>query len=361
LADSLNAPAARVLRLVGNGQALAVMAKAGLRLDPARDYGDSLVLGGAEVSLAELSAAYAVLARGGAFLAPVYETESPGALLQASASSQGDAASAAPYVLDPAAAWLVNQSLIDDGRLPPGLPKGRAAFKTGTSHGLRDAWLMAWTPDHTLGLWLGDPAGKGHEGLSGLAALGSAAVSVIEALGPGSSWPGPPPGLVRYRACPLSGEPVSPNCPGFVWAWRLERDARTITCRLHVREGGAVVIKWPPALAGFMASLAEPKAAASASGPKVVSPQDGAVFRLSPGADKIPLKAEGARGTVHWFIDDELAAISSPGSTPLITLTEGGHKVAMIDQSGRPAVGAYTVLKDPPRRALVLPARPSGP
>jgi penicillin-binding protein 1C len=352
LADSLNAPAVRVLRLVGQSSALGVMGRAGLRLRADGDYGDSLVLGGAETTLTELAAAYATLARGGVRVSPSYQ-KSEALLSDKSESLSPDKFEElwpgySEAVLDPAAVWLVNRSLIDNGRLPPGLAPGSAAFKTGTSHGFRDAWLMAWTPDYTVGLWLGDPSGAPHEGLSGLSALGRAAVAILSSLGPPSPWPGPPAGLERYRACPLSGEPVSPDCPGYVWAWRLTRDKRTVPCALHVREGGVLVLRWPAELAGFMSARGAP------AGPKIASPADGQVFRLLPGASKIPLKTEGAEGAVHWFLDSEHLFSSKPGDSPLLPVTEGEHTLAIIDQSRQTARSRFTVLGPDIRKARVL-------
>jgi penicillin-binding protein 1C len=360
LAESLNAPAVRVLRMVGQSSALGVMGRAGLRLKAEGDYGDSLVLGGAETALTELAAAYGTLARGGVRVFPVYQKSE--ALLAGNSHEGFSSEAEGPWpenfeglppgasepVLDPAAVWLVNQSLIDDGRLPPGLAPGAAAFKTGTSHGFRDAWLMAWTRDYTVGLWLGDPSGAPHEGLSGLSALGPAAVALLSSLGPPSPWPGPPAGLERYRACPLSGEPASPDCPGHVWAWRLARDRRTVPCALHAREGGLLVLRWPAGLSGFMSARGAPE------GPKIASPADGQIFRLVPGASKIPLKSEGAEGVVHWFLDSEHLFSSKPGDTRLLPVTQGEHTIAIIDQSRQTARSRFTVLAPEIREAQVL-------
>ena len=358
LAGSLNAPAARVLRLAGARSAVSVMNRAGIRIRADGDYGDSLVLGGAETTLSELVGAYGTLARGGELVAPVYSRDDQRYRIKskrairanrnAPAGGNWPANGSALPALDPGASWLVNQSLIDDGKLPPGLPSGSVAFKTGTSHGFRDAWLIAWTPDYTVGLWLGDSDGDPHKGLSGLSALGAAAVAVLSSLGPPSPWPDPPDSLERYMACPISGEPASPDCPGHVWAWRLARDKRTIPCHLHVREGGRVVLRWPPELAGFMAGEA------SARAPEVVSPAPGTVFKLAPGADKIPLKSEGASGVVHWYLDSEHVATAKPGSTPLITLTAGEHQVTMLDGREREAASRFTVLSPEIKRAAVL-------
>jgi penicillin-binding protein 1C len=377
LSESLNAPAVRAARLVGESGSLSVLRKAGFRPVPGRVYGDSLVLGGMEVSLLELIEAYGILAREGRAARPVFERASsgnapeelpsserkfskrpssdpessgqassgqPSSLRTASASVP---ASAAPVIrlpdtpaLDPSAVWLVNMSLRDESRLPAGLKGADMAFKTGTSHGMRDAWIMAWTPDHVLGIWLGSPSGESREGLTGLKALGPQAVSVMRALGRDTPWPDPPGGLERFRACPVSGDPVSPSCPDSVEAWRIKDGARTLTCRIHVREAGRVKLRWPHELAGFMRR----EGLVAAFGPSVASPAPGSVFRAVPGSDRIPFRSEGAYGTVHWYMDGEYVGASAPGKTPLVRITPGRHKVSMADGRGMSATSSFEAL-----------------
>ena len=64
LAESLNAPAVRVLRLAGPDRVLQLMRECGLAhlVQPATHYGDSLILGGCEVTVLEALEAYTALA-----------------------------------------------------------------------------------------------------------------------------------------------------------------------------------------------------------------------------------------------------------------------------------------------------------
>jgi penicillin-binding protein 1C len=331
LAESLNVPAVRVLRALGTDRALLALDKIGLTFDRQKHYGDSLVLGGLETSLWQLLGAYSALADQGRrvkfkFLAE--EDSNP---------------SVRDEIFSPQAAWLITQALAEQGRLPRGLQEDNLAFKTGTSHGFRDAWFSFYRPDFTAVLWLGHPAGAGTPNLSGLAALAEPAVLFARSLGRPASFPPPPPGLSRYKACPLSGEPAGPYCPDSRWAYRLTSQTKTHPCTLHIRQNGRTVIQWPKELAGFMASRANREGGLKPAA--IVSPLPGGVIRLDRPDEALPLKSEGTTGPVYWYVDGEFLAVSRPGQTPLWPLKEGAHRVTLVDLRNRTAKNEFLVIK----------------
>jgi penicillin-binding protein 1C len=332
LANSLNAPAVRVGRWLGLEKVRLALEKAGFSFDPGRDYGDSIILGGGEVTLLELLRAYAILARGGESLE-----------LRVAFGSAGPAQKAPQpgrEVFSPEAAWLVNEALTEPTRLPLSLAGDGWAFKSGTSHGYRDAWLAIYGPVRTAVFWLGDPKGAGSPDLSGLKALGPAAVLFFRDIGPGPAWPAAPGGLEKHEVCLLSGEPLGPFCPEGRSAYRLRAHAKTLPCRVHVRQNGRVVAAWPPELAGYMANLefqGSPR-------PKVVSPFPGTVIRYpGPGAG-VPLKSEATVGPVYWFVDGEFFQAVGPGRTPVLPLTPGPHRVSLVDDRDQTAYSDFTVV-----------------
>ncbi len=339
LAESLNAPAVRVLRLVGPDRALVVLRAAGFDYArrPGSYYGDSLALGGCEVSLRQLLGAYGTLARQGLRVTPSWRP--------------GTAVGEPQQIFSAGAAWLTNECLKDDARLPAELRLGwrqaglgDLAFKTGTSHGLRDAWLAAYTPEYTVVLWLGDPTGAPQGDLVGLRALGPVLVPLMRHLYDGRSirWPDHPPEVAAYDACPVSGQPVGPYCPSSQLAWRLAAGAQSHPCRLHALQGGQVVSLWPPELAGFMAG--RPAAGREAiRGPVITSPLPGGVIMLSAEGGYLPLRCEGTRGLVHWFVDDEFYEAAGIGRTPILPLKPGRHRVSLIDAQSRRAAVDFTV------------------
>jgi penicillin-binding protein 1C len=328
LAESLNAPAVRVLRLVGETKALEFLRKAGLSVPEGYSYGDSLVLGGMETSMMELAVAYGTLARGGEAMRISFDPQ---------------VVSKGPRIFSQEAVWLVNQSLSVPNRLPAGLTGDGLAFKSGTSNNLRDAWLAVYDRNHTLVLWLGDPSGRSYEGLSGLASLSSTGIQYMRDLGPTALWPEPPKGLERYLACPLSGQPASPFCPGAKWAWRIKSLAKNHPCRLHGHRQGQMVTLWPPELARFMGgtrSLAGPKA----QRPRVISPLPGSEVVIDDQTPRVPLKSEGTFGLVHWYLDDQFLETAEHWATVTALPGPGTHKVSLMDSRNLTAKSEFTVI-----------------
>jgi penicillin-binding protein 1C len=328
LSESLNVPAVRVLRLIGYQRASKILEMVGITLVKGRHYGDSLVLGGAEVSLWQLLKAYGILARGGMEVNPSLNP----ATIQ---SNQ--------QILSPGATWQINQSLVNDSRLPLGLRGDGLAFKTGTSHGFRDAWLAVYNPDHTVVLWLGDPSGAPHEGLSGLKTLAVPAINVMRDLGRKTSWPGPPSDLESFKACSLSGEPIGPDCPGSKMAYRLLDKVKSHPCRIHVRRQGERFTLWPPELVAYMKRL-NTKEGPGRVQVRIVSPLPQGVFKLRADNEKLPLKSEGTLSPVFWFVDDEFYQVALDGQTPVLALKPGSHRVSLVDSRNVMAQSEFEVL-----------------
>ena len=180
LSESLNAPAVRVLRAAGQDKILSLMRGAGLKhlTQSAVYYGDSLILGGCDVTVLEELEAFTSIASLGVhrplkFLKDTFQTSEK--------------------IASPEACWLVSDILRYNGELSL-FARGtlgrqwRLALKTGTSYGLRDAWASAWTPDYTVVVWAGNPDGTSWEGLVGARAAAPVAVKILRVVSPKSSW-----------------------------------------------------------------------------------------------------------------------------------------------------------------------------
>jgi penicillin-binding protein 1C len=165
--------------------------------------GLAMGLGGVGVTLNDLVALYAGLARLG--------TTVP--LTERAASGE---APMARRLLDPVAAWYVGNVLL--GSPPPeNAAGGRIAFKTGTSYGYRDAWAVGFDGKRTIGVWVGRPDGAPVPGLIGRVA---AAPILFDAFARTGKLPAPlptapsgalvagklPPPLKRFRAGVPAGE-----------------------------------------------------------------------------------------------------------------------------------------------------------
>lgn len=175
LANSYNVPAVKVLKEIGL-QTLADKAHAmgitGLQRDPYHYYGLSLTLGGGEVSLLDLTNAYATLANGGGFVprTPILEVvDGAGETLYDYEKPEPEPA------VDPAAAFLVTHILADrEARVPafgvnnPLQLDRPAAAKTGTTSDFRDNWTIGYTPNVVVGVWSGNADNTPMKNVSGV-------------------------------------------------------------------------------------------------------------------------------------------------------------------------------------------------
>lgn len=165
LGSSLNVPAVRTLVLLGYEDFYARLKHLGFSTltRDADFYGYSLALGGAEVSLLELTNAYRTLANGGR-LGAITTAPSP-----RPPSRQGREA------ITPAAAWIISDILADrearaltfgfDNALGT---SGWSAVKTGTSKDMRDNWCVGFSDRYSVGVWVGNASGEPMHDVSGV-------------------------------------------------------------------------------------------------------------------------------------------------------------------------------------------------
>lgn len=161
LAQSINIPAVKVLYLVGIQNAINLAKTFGLTTlgDPSQ-YGLTLVLGGGEVRLLDLTIAYAVFANEGVKNPPVGILEVKDALGNILESYSPQPLSVLPeniardisVMLSSAPARFPGYPL----NSPLSFPGYDVAVKTGTTNDTRDAWVVGYTPSIVIGVWAGN-------------------------------------------------------------------------------------------------------------------------------------------------------------------------------------------------------------
>ena len=342
LADSLNVPAVRAMRNEGSRRTIDLYRRLGFThfTHDADWYGDSLALGGCEITPLELAHSYRALAEKGSD-APLKWTE-------ADKTEKGNSQ------ISPAACALVLDILKDTGRLMPlykeifGENGTNIAFKTGTSYGMRDAWTAAVTKKYTLAVWFGDPSGKPSQALVGLKTAAPAAVRIMRKLTPrGAKWFDLPKNVKTRPVCSLSGMAVSSLCPQTSKGLFIEGVSSTETCTLHVMENGRAAIKWPPELEGFFADAKnrEEKIQDSIT---IISPRKSGVYEIAEGRDRLPLIAEGGSGSLYWFADGTLIEEQN-GKSLFWKMTKGRHTISVTDDAGNSA--SVTIKAEEPKKA----------
>ncbi|MBX7148411.1 transglycosylase domain-containing protein [bacterium] len=153
LGNSLNVPAVKLLNTIGLSYYYELLQKFGFTTfdkNPAH-YGLSLTLGSGEVSLLELTNAYATLARGGVFKPVKFlasQTDEKGVPVIDDAHLY---ASQVTQVLEDEKLRLksfgFNEDLFFDG--------ANVAVKTGTSTNQKDNWTLGYNKEYAVGVWMG--------------------------------------------------------------------------------------------------------------------------------------------------------------------------------------------------------------
>jgi 1A family penicillin-binding protein len=163
LGQSVNVPAVKMLYLVGIQNAIKLANDMGITtLKTAADYGLTLVLGGGEVRLLDMTSAYGVFATGGVRHEPtpiLSVTDSTGNVIE-----QADPNDAGTQVLPKQTALEITDILKDNvARQPEFSPHSAlvidghdVAVKTGTTNNYKDAWIIGYTPSLVIGGWAGN-------------------------------------------------------------------------------------------------------------------------------------------------------------------------------------------------------------
>jgi membrane carboxypeptidase/penicillin-binding protein PbpC len=368
LAGSLNLPAVVVLDHIGVPTLLSLAGRMGLTtLTDAERYDLALTLGGGEVRLLDLTAAFGVFANGGRRVEPV-------AILSVETAA-GDVieqwrAPAGERVLDERVAYLISDILSDNTAraatfgfnsvLQIGRP---AAVKTGTTTDYRDNWTVGYTPDLVTGVWVGNPDNTPMVNLSGVSGAGPIWHDFMRAAlaGKPETAFARPEGLAAAEVCVPSGLLPSAICPRTRTELFLEGTAPAQVddlyqvFRLDRRTGGLagantpaedvveqVFLVLPPAArewarqngvpqppAEVLVGIERPSAAL-----QIISPDANTIYRISPrlplDRQRVPLRvaAAGPLREVTYYLDDALLeTVAAAPFEAWWAITPGAHRL----------------------------------
>ena len=212
LGSSLNIPAVKTLQEVGIENMIDLAHRLGITsLSDAGGYDLSLALGGGQISLLELSTAYAALANkgystGNTSILDIHDAD--GNLLYTKETNPPR------QIFDPRVAWLISDILSDDSARSIGFGPNStlkldrsAAVKTGTTTNFHDNWTIGYTPDLLVGVWVGNSGYEAMHNVTGLTGAAPIWHEVMRALlqdRPDHPFERPD-GLSQVEVCDLSG------------------------------------------------------------------------------------------------------------------------------------------------------------
>jgi penicillin-binding protein 1C len=246
LSRSRNVPAIYLLRDYGIGRFMDLMKRMGITTfdKPADHYGLSLILGGGEATLWQVTSAYAGMAQtllnydrfygkqtGREYAPPIWQLKKVKPVKEPAVS--------ADVPLHAGAIWETYQALYQVHR--PQSEEGweyfnataPIAWKTGTSFGFKDGWAIGSTPEYVVGVWAGNADGEGREGLTGTACAAPVLFDVFHFLKPEKQFQRPEDEMKKIVVCRQSGYRASRFCPETDTVLAYETGERVKVCPFH--------------------------------------------------------------------------------------------------------------------------------
>lgn len=220
LSRSLNVPFIKLLQRYSVEKFQFNLKKLGLTTlhRPASHYGLTLVLGGAEGSLSELTNAYACMGRVLGHFYPYNGQYNPNDFRRPNYLAHPNNGTDTtknlqqkPSLLSASAIWFALEAMEElerpnsQGeweRFESGKP---IAWKTGTSFGFRDAWAIGISPKYAVGIWAGNADGEGRPGLIGIYTAAPILFEVFDLLPPARWFDPPYDDMKKLAVCRQSG------------------------------------------------------------------------------------------------------------------------------------------------------------
>ena len=250
LERSLNVPAVRMLQNYGNEKFHLLLQNLGMTtLNKSADhYGLTLILGGAEGSLWDISGIYAGLSRclqHYTEFSGMYDPDNyhPLNFIDSQSSrfrpqkTLSNMATTAP--VEAAAIWQTFQSLSELNRPEEEATwksfssSRRIAWKTGTSFGHRDAWAVGVTPAYVVGVWVGNASGEGRPSLTGVNYAAPVLFDHVAQMSHGAWFKPPYDDMTPLAICRKSGHRASSICDEVDTVFVAKAGIETEPCPYH--------------------------------------------------------------------------------------------------------------------------------
>jgi len=308
LQKSLNVPAVFLLQKLGAERFASHLKSFNIALKFARDTVSPtlpIALGGVGMNLRDLMSLYVTLANGGEFKPLNYIKEkreySKGQKMPIKENTPKEKPPSS-FLTTPAAAQFVTHILAGmsapSGYLDREMIRGaQLAYKTGTSYGYRDAWAIGYTPDYTIGIWVGRPDGSACPNQTGRDVAAPLLFQIVDLL---------PYSGKLFKSLLVKGESAEKS---------------EIGSRLANIQS---VQKKTPKI--------------SHKGLQIKFPKEGSILNLEFEKDKpqpIPIQFERGSAPFYLFVNDELIQTLNAHKAFLELNEPGFHKLTVLDSKGQ--------------------------
>lgn len=394
LARSLNVPAVRMLQSYGIPKFHHILNKLGLTTinRPADSYGLSLILGGAEATLWDLSGVYSSLARSLNHFRPLqsrYNKMDFHLPTYIPDTTRKEPIIEDHSVLGAASIYLTFEAMREVAR-PDELSGWKyfastrsVAWKTGTSYGHRDAWAIGLNPTHVVAVWVGNASGEGRPDLTGVSAAAPIMFEVFGLLPPSNWFEQPVDDMAYIPVCRQSGYRATDICEPVDSVWVPIAGLETAPCpfhrMIHLDASGRYRVNdkcydinkmihrsWfvlPPAIEWFYKTKRPDYAMLPPykSGCSPETPQKPMALLYPWGQDAkitIPVNLDGTisdvvfeavhrvnDATIHWHLDDKYMGSTKTFHKITMHPSIGVHLLTLVDNEGETLVYRFEVVK----------------
>ena len=366
LSKSLNIPFVVLLQEYGVEKFRRQLEQIGLRTinkSGNAHYGLSLILGGAEVKLYELTQVYASMAR--------------------SLSGQQD------FMWDNGSVYHTLEAMKklerpdDRGNWQLFNSSQMLAWKTGTSYGHRDAWSVGVTPRYTIGVWVGNSDGEGRDQIIGSSTAGKILFDVMETLPVDNHWFDTPyEDMTWMPTCRATGLLPSVHCDQIDTTLLSKSVLRSGTCHYHKTISTESEGQWQVNNSCYSGNIItksilklSPKEAlyylpsqpdivvempwhpdcidmSTAGAMEIVYPNSSERIYIPRdlNAQRQKIIAEVAHidkdSKVHWYLDDQYQGQTESFHSIEIDLPAGDYTLFCVDESGEESAVTFEVISE---------------
>ncbi len=389
---SLNIPSVLLLKNYGIPRFYDDLRKMGIKtlFRQPMDYGLSLILGGAEVTMWDIATVYSHLAfdlshyhhfnqkylQSDSFHLRILQSDSlksKDLTKSSSIYSAGTISIMFDAMRNPMAAY----STQENSRQRP-----HVAWKTGTSFGYKDAWCIGVTPDYTICVWVGNSSGLSRPGLIGLETAAPVLQDILNELTQSNQWIIPYDNFVEIPICSASGYIAGPSCEKIdtiycsknsinvkscphhkiIFVDQKEQYQVNAECELNAKEKKYFVL--PPLIAHFYQHthsgyIKEPSFRPDCADVQVL--QSGQLDFIYPNEFTtvlIPVDLDNKKNicifkAVHkeknayisWFLDDQFIEQTHGNHEVKCLPQPGSHVLSIIDELGNSKMVKFKVVR----------------
>lgn len=375
LISSLNIPAVFLLKKYGVENFYNFLKKAELSTlskDSSR-YGLSLIVGGAEGKLLEITNLYRILSNKGCWSPPSYLSDGK-EQVKKRLISEGSANIIFNILQDLKRPEVIYYSIYPE--------RNKFAWKTGTSFKQRDGWAVGTNENYTIGVWVGNFSGEGNQNIMGASLAGPLLFQIFSMLPETKKQGIERAGLKEYPVCEKSGLAPKEECTEISLVLVPEKVRNLPLCPYHKSylvdenlnkticsacwENMTPVKKTffilPPKMKYYSQLYGKPVEEVPVHNPlcrikqtgniKIIYPEDGTVLKIPREFDgnfqKIVLKvgSSSKEKEIKWLLDGIIIARTEGSGEISIEIGEGNHFFQILDEEGNSASVRFKIIKN---------------